>query len=161
MTTEKTLGSAVIPAPGTKYERYARPAKKGINLERAGWVYMRVSGVLLVVLIFGHLFVNLWMGEGVKAIDFAFVAGKWADPFWQVWDVLMLWLALIHGANGMRTLVNDYATRKGLRATLLGLILVATVVLIVLGTLALVTFDPCSGGELATSETIQQLCATR
>ncbi len=38
---------------------------------------MRLSGVVLVVLIFGHLFVNLFLGTGVRAIDFAFVAGKW------------------------------------------------------------------------------------
>jgi succinate dehydrogenase hydrophobic anchor subunit len=24
------------------------------------WLFMRVSGVVLVILIFGHLFVNLW-----------------------------------------------------------------------------------------------------
>ena len=41
---------------------------------------MRVSGVLLVVLIFGHLFVNLMVGEGIHGIDFAFVAGKFATP---------------------------------------------------------------------------------
>ena len=50
------------------------------------------------------------LGERRAArIDFAFVAGKLADPFWIVWDMLLLWLALIHGANGMRTLINDYA----------------------------------------------------
>ena len=140
--TEQHIGSVLVPAPGTKYERWARSPRR-VNLEKWGWIYMRASGVLLVVLIFGHLFVNLFMGEGVKAIDFAFVAGKWAQPFWIVWDLLLLWLGLIHGANGMRTLVNDYATRKGLRVVLLGLILVATVVLLALGTLALTTFDPC------------------
>ncbi len=136
------LGSTLIPAPGTKYERYARKPRR-FNMEKWGWIYMRASGVLLVVLIFGHLFVNLFVGRGVEAIDFAFVAGKWADPFWIVWDVLLLWLALIHGANGMRTLVNDYATRKSIRYTLLGLIALATVVLLTLGTLSLAVFDPC------------------
>ena len=125
--------------------------RSGPNLEKWGWIYMRVSGVLLVILIFGHLFVNLMVGEGIHGIDFAFVAGKYASPFWQWWDVLMLWLALIHGANGMRTVVNDYATRKGLRVVLLGLIGLATVVLLVLGTLVLTTFDPCLG---ATPETV-------
>lgn len=112
------------------------------NLEKWGWIYMRVSGVLLIVLVFGHLFVNLFAGEGVKAIDFAFVAGKWANPFWIVWDTLLLWLALIHGANGMRTIVNDYA-RGGLKRLLLGAVLVSTVVLLLLGTLVIYTFDPC------------------
>ena len=78
---------------------HAPSAASGPNLEKWGWIYMRVSGVLLVVLIFGHLFVNLMVGDGIHGIDFAFVAGKYAIPFWQWWDVLMLWLALIHGAQ--------------------------------------------------------------
>ena len=48
--------------------RSAAPRRKGPNLEKWGWIYMRASGVLLVVLIFGHLFVNLVMGEGVRGI---------------------------------------------------------------------------------------------
>lgn len=136
----------VIESPRTP----ARPApKRGINLEKWGWIYMRASGVILLVLIFGHLFANLMVGEGVKAIDFGFVAGKWASPFWQWWDVLMLWLALIHGANGMRTLVNDY-TNPGLVQRLLKLALVASAaVLIVLGTLVVFTFDACPAGSPA------------
>ena len=55
---------------------YARTPRRGVNWEKAGWVYMRVSGVILVVLILGHLFVNMMLGEGVKGIDFAFVAGS-------------------------------------------------------------------------------------
>ncbi|MDD7930519.1 succinate dehydrogenase hydrophobic membrane anchor subunit [Microbacterium thalli] len=119
--------------------------KKGTNLEKWGWVYMRASGVLLVVLIFGHLFVNLMLGEGIKGIDFAFVAGKFASPFWQWWDVLMLWLALIHGANGMRTIVNDYVTGATARKVLVWAIGLSAALLILLGTLVVFTFDPCLG----------------
>ena len=52
------------------------------NYELYGWVFMRVSGVLLIVLIFGHLYLNLLDGDGITAIDFGFVAGKWASPLW-------------------------------------------------------------------------------
>jgi len=121
------------------------PRAKGSNLEKWGWLYMRVSGALLVILIFGHLFVNLMVGDGVHAIDFAFVAGKMATPFWRIWDVLMLWLAFIHGANGMRTIVNDYVQRKALRTGLISAIWIAAALLIVLGTLVVFTFDPCLG----------------
>lgn len=113
------------------------------NVEKWGWIYMRVSGVVLVVLIFGHLFVNLVAGEGVKQVDFAFIAGKYATPFWQVWDGLMLWLALIHGGNGMRTITNDYVTNRAANRLLKAAILVAVVVLVALGTLVITTFDPC------------------
>lgn len=140
-----------IPAPGSRGAR-----RSGPNWERIGWLYMRCSGVLLIILIFGHLYLNLFSGGGVHAIDFAFVAGKWASPVWQVWDGLMLWLALIHGANGMRTLVNDYA-RGRMRGVLLGGILASTIVLIALGTLVITTFDPCLDPSVASS--LQQCAA--
>ena len=101
--------------------------------------------MLLVVLIFGHLFVNLMVGEGIHGLDFAFVAGKFASPFWQWWDVIMLWLALIHGANGMRTITNDYVTHPTFRRVLVGAIWLSAAFLIVLGTLVVFTFDPCIG----------------
>jgi len=144
--------STSIPLPGTK-----APRRRRINWEMWGWLYMRVSGVLLVVLIFGHLLVNLFLGDGVKAIDFAFVAGKLADPFWIVYDMLLLWLALIHGANGMRTIINDYA-RGRLRVVFLVLLAGATVSLLILGSLVLTTFDPCPAGTPA--DLLPQFCST-
>ena len=143
-----------IEAPRTP----TRPARRGVNLEKWGWMYMRASGVVLVVLIFGHLFVNLVAGDGVKQIDFAFVAGKLSDPFWQVWDTLLLWLALIHGANGMRTLVNDYVTKPRVRGALHFALAASTAVLLVLGTLVIYTFDPCPAG--ADPELVASFCSS-
>jgi succinate dehydrogenase / fumarate reductase membrane anchor subunit len=111
------------------------------------WVFMRLSGVLLVVLVLGHLFVNLMLGEGIHRIDFAFVAGKWSSPFWQTWDLLMLWLAQLHGTNGLRTIINDYAERDGTRFWLKSVLYLASIVVIVLGTLVIFTFDPCIDPE--------------
>ncbi|MET0812434.1 MAG: succinate dehydrogenase hydrophobic membrane anchor subunit [Microbacterium sp.] len=134
--------------------------RKGPNLEKAGWIYMRVSGVLLVVLIFGHLFVNLMVGEGIHGIDFAFVAGKYASLFWRVWDFLMLVLALIHGANGMRTIVNDYVTHDRTRRVLVWALWLAAGFLIVLGSLVIWTFDPCLGFDASTaSDTMISICS--
>ncbi len=121
-------------------------SRKQANWEKYGWLFMRVSGPLLVVLIFTHLVVNLVVGDGIKAIDFAFVAGKWADPFWQVWDLAMLWLALIHGTNGMRTIVNDYTEKVKVRKALVTTLWLVCAALIILGTLVIFTFDPCPIG---------------
>lgn len=110
---------------------------------------MRISGPLLIVLIFTHLFVNLFTGEGIKAIDFAFVAGKWADPFWQWWDVAMLWLALTHGTNGMRTVVNDYTENVKVRTSLVVTLWSICAALVLMGTLVVFTFDPCPAGAAA------------
>jgi succinate dehydrogenase / fumarate reductase membrane anchor subunit len=56
---------------------------------------------------------------------------------------------MIHGGNGMRTIVNDYATKAVTRRVLQGAILVAVVAMIVLGTLVVYTFDPCPAGSPA------------
>ena len=126
-----------VPKPRTPYK-----AGKSNNSQMNAWLFMRGSGLLLVVLVIGHLFVNLGQGEGIHQIDFAFVAGKWASPFWQVWDLAMLWLAMLHGANGLRTVINDYAERPNTRLWLKGLLYTATVFTILLGTLVIFTFDP-------------------
>ncbi len=131
--------------------------KRGVNWEKWGWIYMRVSGVALVALIFGHLFVNLFLGDGVSQIDFAFVAGKLSDPFWQWYDFFLLWLALIHGTNGMRTIINDYVATVSVRRILQSALLSSTVVLLVLGTLVIFTFDPCPAG--ADPELVASFCA--
>lgn len=145
------MSADTIAAP-----RSAPARKKGVNLEKWGWVYMRVSGVLLVVLIFGHLFSNLMTGDGIHQIDWGFVAGKLADPLWQWWDVTMLWLALIHGANGMRTIVNDYVTGETTRKVLIWSLWIAAALLIVLGTLVVFTFDPCL--SLADGSVLESVC---
>ena len=156
------MSSDTIAAPRSPRTPEGGVRKKGANWEKWGWIYMRASGVLLVVLIFGHLFVNLVAGDGVKAIDFAFVAGKWSSPFWQIWDLMMLWLGLIHGGNGVRTIINDYARGSTSRLVLKGLLYVAVVVTIVLGTLVIFTFEPClvdGAGNLL--EASPAFCETR
>lgn len=122
---------------------YRRQKITRSNFEMWGWLFMRGSGVILVVLIFGHLFVNLMVGEGVSRIDFAFVGGKWTSLFWQAWDLLMLWLAMIHGTNGVRTIINDYAERHITRLILKLALYSAFILTVVLGTLVIFTFEPC------------------
>ncbi|MEO6827850.1 MAG: succinate dehydrogenase, hydrophobic membrane anchor protein [Microbacteriaceae bacterium] len=133
--------------------------KRGINWDKYGWIYMRASGVLLIVLILGHLFVNLILGEGIKQIDFAFVGGKYSAPFWQIWDLLMLWLALIHGTNGMRTIINDYIHNRMTGRVLKGAMFIAAAILIVLGTLVIFTFDPCPAG--APANLVADFCSAK
>jgi len=123
------------------------PSRRTIgNVQRRAWMFQRLSGVILIVLIFTHLFVNLLTGDGVSQIDFAFVAGKWASPLWIWWDFAMLTLALAHGYNGMRMIVDDYAHGRVLPHVLHWSLRISTVVLMVLGTLVIFTFDPCPVG---------------
>lgn len=135
-----------MSAPELTPPRRARSGRDRSNAEKWSWIFMRASGVVLIVLIFTHLFINLLTGDGVNQIDFAFVAGKWADPLWQVWDLTMLFLAMIHGGNGMRLLINDYARTDWMRKTLKVALTSSVTVIIVLGSLVIFTFDPCPVG---------------
>ena len=58
----------------------------------------------------------------------------------------MLWLAMLHGTNGMRTIISDYAEKPRTRMALLLTLYIASAVIIVLGTLVIFTFDPCPVG---------------
>ncbi|WP_326598682.1 succinate dehydrogenase hydrophobic membrane anchor subunit [Streptomyces sp. NBC_01803] len=130
----------VIEPPRARTGRSPRTTRT--NFELYGWVFMRVSGILLVVLVITHLLIQLVLDGGVSKVSFAFVAGRWASPFWQAWDLIMLWLAMLHGGNGLRTIINDYAERDTTRFWLKMLLYTATVFTVLLGTLVIFTFDP-------------------
>ena len=119
-----------------------RPAARRSNFELYSWLFMRISGLLLIVLVLGHLLIMNVLDGGVQRINFAFVAGRWSSPFWQFWDLSMLWLAEIHGTNGLRTVINDYATKDTTRFWLKILLYVSMVLIIALGTFVIFTFDP-------------------
>jgi succinate dehydrogenase / fumarate reductase membrane anchor subunit len=112
------------------------------NFEMVSWLFMRISGLVLVFLVLGHLFIMNILDGGVQRINFAFVAGRYASPFWMLWDLLQLWLAMIHGTNGLRTIINDYAERDGTRFWLKTVLFSATFFILVLGTFVIFTFDP-------------------
>ena len=112
------------------------------NFELYAWLFMRLSGLLLIVLVLGHLFIQMVVDGGVQKINFSFVAGRWSSPFWQTWDLLMLWLAQVHGTLGLRTIINDYAERNITRSWLKALLYTSSVFTLLLGTLVIFTFDP-------------------
>ena len=112
------------------------------NFELYSWLFMRISGLVLIFLVLGHLFIMNILDGGVQRINFAFVAGRWSSPFWQVWDLLMLWLAQLHGGNGLRVIINDYAERDTTRMWLKAALYASMVLILVTGTLVIFTFDP-------------------
>jgi len=134
------MAAPALEAPRTPRRGRARSTKT--NFELYSWLFMRLSGLLLVVLVLGHLFVMLVVGDGIQRVNFAFVAGRWSSPFWQTWDLLQLWLAELHGVNGLRTIINDYTERDLSRFWLKMLLYASALLVLVLGTLVIFTFDP-------------------
>jgi len=111
------------------------------GLELYAWIFMRISGLALLFLALGHLLI-MHIIHNVDHIDFQFVAARYATPFWRTYDLLMLWFAMIHGVNGVRTVLVDYISPRGWRTVSLASLFVLGFVLLTLGSVAILTFQP-------------------
>jgi succinate dehydrogenase / fumarate reductase membrane anchor subunit len=106
------------------------------------WLFMRISGLVLLILAVGHVLIMHVLDEGVDRVNFAFIQLRWASPFWKAWDWLMLVLALLHGVNGLRVITLDYIRPNGARLAVNTFFAILGAALMVLGTIIVVTFDP-------------------
>jgi succinate dehydrogenase / fumarate reductase, membrane anchor subunit len=98
MTTETTTNTTS-----------ARPTRvsRQMNMETRAWLFMRYSAILLIPLAFGHLILQDVI-VGVHAIDIDYVAMRWANIGWRIYDILLLGFAFAHGMNGLRQVLMDY-----------------------------------------------------
>jgi succinate dehydrogenase / fumarate reductase membrane anchor subunit len=109
------------------------------------WFFMRISGVVLVFLVLIHVFVMHIVDAGVERVNFAFVAERWDNVGWKTFDWVMLVLAMLHGTNGLRIVIDDYVRSPGVRTAIKGSIYMLAAVLTVMGTAVIVTFNPQAG----------------
>jgi succinate dehydrogenase / fumarate reductase membrane anchor subunit len=123
---------------------YGRGVKPAGGFELQAWYFMRISGLVLVFLALGHLFITHILNN-VENINYNFVAGRWADPrsgvLWRLWDLTMINLAVLHGFNGIRQVLDEYVTRPGRRVVAHTLIWTAATFLIGIGTYAILMFE--------------------
>ena len=123
--------------------RAARPRPEASGRERFWWYFMRLSGLALVILALGHMFImHVLVGLTGQEINFAFVQSRWGTPFWRIYDFLLLLLAFVHGANGTRVVIGDYVSNRTARSLLVGILLAISAIWLVLGMAVILFFDP-------------------
>jgi len=105
------------------------------------WLFMRVSGVLLLLLALGHLAI-MHLVHTVDEVDFAFVATRYRNPLWRMYDWFLLMLALVHGMNGLRVLIDDYLRPSGLRVLSLVVLYFFTFFFFAVGSYVILAFNP-------------------
>jgi succinate dehydrogenase / fumarate reductase membrane anchor subunit len=122
-----------------------RRVKPSGGFELTAWYFMRISGLVLVLLALGHLFV-VHIVFNVESINYAFVADRWTSPrmgwFWRLWDLAMINLAVLHGCNGLRQVLDEYIIRPGKRVVAHTLLWVVMAILMGMGNYAIVMFVP-------------------
>lgn len=138
-TSIRETGTLLPPGPRlTMASGRERPVG---GWELWSWLFMRISGIVLLLLAVGHVLIMHIPDGGVDRIDFGFVAVRWENPFWRAWDWALLSLALVHGVNGLRVIVQDYVRRPIARFwTNMGFY-VLSFLLFVLGSVVVFTFD--------------------
>lgn len=126
--------------PLTTYGATSRPAA-GNGWETFSWWFFRISGVGLVFLAFIHLFIN-HVANDVSATQYDFVAARYQNPFWRGYDLLLLTLALFHGLNGLRIVIDDYIKGRGARLMVQSVLFLIAIGFWLLGSMTIITFHP-------------------
>lgn len=129
--------------------RVGRERPAGGNFELWSWYFFRVSGILLIFLAVVHV-VIMHVIHQVSDINYKFVADRWNSPFWRFFDWLLLTLALLHGLNGARIAIDDYIQSRGWRIVALSALWSAAIIFLILGSVAIVTFNPANFSTAAT-----------
>ena len=119
---------------------FARTRRTG-NLEKVAWLFTRISAVVLLVMALFHL-LYMHIAMGVDTISFQLIAWRWQFPGWRLFDLCLLVFGWLHGASGMRIVIDDYVHSPVWSLVARTLLLVITVALIVLGAFVILTFEP-------------------
>jgi succinate dehydrogenase / fumarate reductase cytochrome b subunit len=153
------LLSAVYSAISGKPKEVRR--LKGSGVETFWWSFMRISGLLIIPLVFGHLAMMhilqgvfditladsvavgaVGTGANVTGTSVEFVADRWNTlvagvAVWRLYDAGMLALVVLHGFNGLRYVLTDYAPNPTIRRAMVYWTIIGALVLIVVGGAAL------------------------
>lgn len=119
-----------------------KPTRSGGSFEYIMWLFTRLSGLglmLFAAVSMGLAFIlggrqYLTMPDMVRWVffpnpnhvvntDIPDVSLGWSNAFWQIFSILMIFMAAGHGFNGLRMVFEDYVERPLLVALFRGLTL--------------------------------------
>lgn len=126
--------------------------QRGINLDYLMWIFTRISGLALILLALIGFFGAFYMGARLQMdmstlIRWTFFPNSnhvvssevpditlgWANAYWQIMQILIVFFAVSHGINGLRTVVEDYIGQSIWRILLRGLILLLWLFFLIVG----------------------------
>ena len=127
-------GATLKESVTSKAPRYVR--RPGRTFETWSWLFMRISGALLFVLVWIHVAANALL-TGAHHIDLDFVAQRWANGLSWGSTFTILAIALLHGVNGLRAVLSDYVHGDTANRVINVVLLLVWVVITALGAYAM------------------------
>lgn len=110
------------------------------NLERWAFLFMRVSGIALLVLAVGHMMIQHVLNSSSN-LTIMFVAERWNLWGWKVFDMLLLAFAYMHGMNGFRNVLEDYIHNRRTVKIINTILVVFAAITILWAGFAIASFD--------------------
>jgi succinate dehydrogenase hydrophobic anchor subunit len=125
--------------------------KPSWNLDYMMWVFTRLSGLSIILLVVIGISAGLLMGARFQMdlgtlMRWAFFPNPnhvldseipdlylWANGFWQIMQILVLFFAATHGFNGLRVVLEDYSLSGFLQVFLRFLILLLWIFSLLVG----------------------------
>lgn len=119
----------------------SRAVQPGLSFEYIMWIFTRISGLALILLATVGVISALALGARTQVdlptlmrwtffpnpnhvinSDIPDVTLGWANAFWQVMQMLIVFFGVTHGYNGLRVVIEDYLNQSTLRPFLRGFI---------------------------------------
>ncbi|MEM7332081.1 MAG: succinate dehydrogenase [Chloroflexota bacterium] len=140
----------------TLSEKTVRTVEQPRNLERYAYLFMRFSGIALLILAVGHMMIQHVLNSSGN-LTIQFVADQWNSWGWRTYDMFLLIFAVAHGVNGLRNVLEDYIHNDKIMAPIKIFLGIFIVVTILWAGVAIATFDSAQAREFhkVLSEAVQ------
>jgi succinate dehydrogenase / fumarate reductase membrane anchor subunit len=128
------MATTVIPNKVTLRQVRRRPR----SLESYFWLFMRLSGVALLLLAVGHMVMQHIQNDVHDASWQWVIDSRWSFMWIRVWDFALLGLAFVHGLNGLHTVMVDYVHNPTAVKIIRLLIIVIGGIILLMGGVAII-----------------------
>lgn len=108
--------------------------------DRLSWYFLRVSGILLVGLALGHLFITHYLNVPSET-TFEWVSARWANPLWRTFDWVLLLAGLWHGLIGLRYSIADWIRSAAGRVATFSLVFIIGILWTAIGSITIFAFN--------------------
>ena len=111
------------------------------NFERFAFLFMRLTGIGLIILAVGHVLIQHVLND-VHNLTLEVVAATWNSWGWKAYDMLLLAFAIPHGVNGLRNVLEDYIHNKQTVKVVNIILIIFVVATLIWAGFAIVSFNP-------------------
>lgn len=122
----------------------------GFSIEYVMWIFTRISGAAMFLLALFAMAAAFWLGarnqldlgtlmrwtffqnpNHIVNSNIPDITLGWANAFWQIMEIMVLFFGVTHGMNGLRVIIEDYLSNSWWRTFWRGLIFFLWLIMLV------------------------------